>query len=371
MRLSICMVTKNAGETISSSLLPIISSPSRPADLEVCLHDVGSTDDTITIVENLCRAHQIDFEYAVTSPSVEPEQFFMDSPLTFRREFISEWTRKPLLRDISLARNFATEISSGDYALCLDAGDEPAGNTVENLSPTMSVLDQKKEISIVSSPLVTLRMSSDGEPVVVNRVLVDRMIRLKPSTWATQIRWDGVAHERLVPKGQDNTIINVAGFGFQRLLRPQDNNGHVSHALFKTLLVAFEKLEDSGKRIDDMDNYLLFNLAREAVTIIPRTARALMTHVLSRGAPELASEAHYHIAHAFDREGNYEDAIKKLDASLACGMSFNAFARRGKLRKALGRDGAEDDFQTARELREKKILVFCEEELIQAVEKAS
>lgn len=328
-KLSVLMMVKNGTSTIERALAPL-------ADIadEVCMHDTGSTDETVDFTNRLCGRLGIKFLCIRSSIEHSSDKFFIDEQKSLGESFVASWqdsfTSKPILSDWSWGFNEALSLCRAPYVLRLDADDivlDP-----QNILLTLEMLNVRTEVDIVSCPYEIMNPITESPSWIYMR---DRLWR------RGNVKFEGVMHEKLVPK-VDNWIMAVAGLRFRDMRDSIGDGVRVQGRDAKVLVREWSRRLEKGL---DVNAEFRFTIGHELVSHDPKWAMNFLGDALyaareGGGFKGFEAEILYHMGRACEALGERQKSDLLAGALVARAVVYytesvdvhpspNALLRRG------------------------------------------
>ena len=322
-RLSVHMLVRDVATVVARALRPLAGIAS-----EVCFVDTGSTDNSPTIIRQLCGEIGATCIEIDASPTARPDLFFDDLPKAYAPHHLPKPSRddarrarglSPLLRDWSAARNLGLEACQGQYVLKLDADDEVM--TPENLLPALEQLDARPNIDVLACPYEVM----DGKGSTEYFTMYTRLWRNKSHGLGShglgshglgshglgshglgpEIRFREVCHENVdwCRKPAGNNWIMVSDGLHVRDWR--DNVvARVSHRNLKVLLAEYVRC---SRMVKLPSQHVLIYLADEAAEVMPELALEVLDR-LKVISPEDEAWYRFILAVCYEKLGQVQNA---------------------------------------------------------------
>jgi glycosyltransferase involved in cell wall biosynthesis len=290
MRLSLHMLVLNGAKVLDRALRPLAGIVD-----EICFTDTGSTDGTPELIAAFARTLGFGCKSVCLTPETHPSLYFIDEPTSFKFKFPKEtgFTGLPQLRDWASARNQSLRLCQGDYVLRIDSDDEVL--RPENILPTLSVLDTRREIDFLMCPYEVI---SNG---VVDYTTTHHFIwRNKP-----EYVFNYALHEHIPGRRIDgsNWIVAQSGLLFRDWRDSPGLGVRVPHRNFKVLLLEYERCLAAGIPVE---GHVQLTLADEGWRVDPEFALRLIT---SGEFPHARGWTHYIAGECLRRLGRCDEAL--------------------------------------------------------------
>ena len=323
-RLSVHMLVRDVATVVARALRPLAGIAS-----EVCFVDTGSTDNSPTIIRQLCGEIGATCIEIDASPAARPNLFFDDLPSAYAPHHLPDNARRargsrargsrargsrasgslPLLRDWSAARNLGLKACQGQYVLKLDADDEVM--TPENLLPALEQLDARPNIDVLACPYEVM----DGKGSTEYFTMYTRLWRnkshgleshgLESHGLGPEIRFREVCHENVdwcrKPDGS-NWIMVSDGLHVRDW---RDNVvARVPHRNLKVLIAEYVRC---ARMVKLPSQHVLIYLADEAAEVMPELALEVLDRLKVISS---ADEAWYRfiLAVCYEKLGQVQNA---------------------------------------------------------------
>jgi glycosyltransferase involved in cell wall biosynthesis len=304
-RLTLHMMVLNGASVIERALRPLRGSGQRPIVDEIVFTDTGSVDDTVPMLSRLTAELGCPCKMFLQSPMLQPEDYILDEPTSFKMSFPGEFSGGYLLRDWAAARNRSLRLATGQYVMKLDADDEVL--RPDHILQTLDYLDTRPDIDVVMSPYETM---AGTPPATLHVSMYTRLWRRRDQICFREVCHENVDHYRaadgsnwlMTPGLPVRDWRDSIGAG----VRPQHRN-------FKVLLVEYERLAALGQ---PPNKHLLLYLSDEASSFLPSFALKLLGQI-SDASPVDKMWMHLIAGQSLTRKGLLRKAEREYEKAAA------------------------------------------------------